>query len=270
MDVVAYLICMLIGVAQLLPWNAFINSFGYWMWKYSGDEEGYKNASISSEISWENTFYQKFWASFLGFAVEAAVIAMIFVNMFYGQKFKRNSKVFSLLTIILITFVITTIFTQINTESWYQSFFWLTLIITMINQGAAGWFQTVSLGLGNILADPYLNGIVQGQAWAGILTSVLAIIPNLIFKEEYQDSEIVNQYSVALMFFSIACGTVLLTIVCYYVLVNKEWVKEKLRQNEASSKDQVELAEQSENLTFWVERRFCFVRSQYLQIFFFI
>ena len=70
------------------------------------------------------------------------------------------------------------------------------------------------------------------------------------------------------MFFSIACGTVLLTIVCYYVLVNKEWVKEKLRQNEASSKDQVELAEQSENLTFWVEKRFCFVRSQYLPFFF--
>jgi len=228
-------ISALLGVGQLLPWNCFINSWGYWMWKFADDEEAYKGQAGLENDTYriDDTFYQTFWTSFLGVCVMLVIVLMLFVNMVIADRVARDVRVYVSLWTMFFMFLLTTIMSKVDTSSWTAAFFWLTLLTVVINQSGGGIFQGATFGICGLLREPYFNAMIQGQALAGILTSVLAIVPTLIFKEDIENLEgktvqVVNQYDAALMYFCIATGVVLLTIVAYWTLLRTDLGKERL------------------------------------------
>ena len=185
-------ISALLGIGQLLPWNCFINSWGYWMWKFADDEETYKRkegVDNNSTLIPEDTFYQTFWTSFLGVTVMLVIVLMLFINMVIADRISRDVRVYVSLFTMFFMFLLTTIMSQVDTSEWTSAFFWMTILSVILNQSGGGIFQGATFGICGLLKEPYFNAMIQGQALAGILTSVLAIVPTLIFKEEIENLE---------------------------------------------------------------------------------
>lgn len=117
------------------------------------------------------------------------IVAMLFVNMLIADKVSRNNRIYYSLYLMLSQFLLTTIMTQVDTSSWTGGFFWMTLLSVILNQSGGGIFQGASFGVCGVLQEPYFNAMIQGQALAGIFTSVLAIVPTLIFKEDVVNAD---------------------------------------------------------------------------------
>ena len=66
-----YPICLILGICQKLPWTCFTNSHGYWMRKFSFDEDLYvkQKGVFNFTLMEPMTFYQKFWTSFMWLTV---------------------------------------------------------------------------------------------------------------------------------------------------------------------------------------------------------
>ena len=162
-----------LGVGMLLPWNLFLNSYGFWMYRFSSNQTSWEDPSIESS----QNFYQSFWTSFLGVAMMGVASIFIIINSALAGKFSSSLRIYFSLACILLCCIWLMVMTFIDTSSWYQIFFVIMLINATIQQGTGGILQGAIFEFSGAFPEIYFSGMLQGQAIAGVLTSVLAILP---------------------------------------------------------------------------------------------
>lgn len=232
-------IFLVLGLTQLLPWYCFINSYGYWMLKFTDNETAYE--AQTQENPYPSTDYQNFWTSSLTVASSSVLVIFMVVNLIITSKISRDSRVYPSLAIMFLVFAFTTIMSVVDTSDWTSIFFVLALLSAMICQMGGGIFQGATMGLAGNYPGNYFNWLLQGQIVAGVFSAVLALIPMFIFKKEVLNADgdmvfIVDQYKTALMFFAVATVAIAVCIFLYWVLM-KHWVTKEVLKNERKAKD---------------------------------
>ena len=221
-----------LGVGMLLPWNLFLNSYGFWMYRFSSNQTSWEDPSIESS----QNFYQSFWTSFLGVAMMGVASIFIIINSALAGKFSSSLRIYFSLACILLCCIWLMVMTFIDTSSWYQIFFVIMLINATIQQGTGGILQGAIFEFSGAFPEIYFSGMLQGQAIAGVLTSVLAILPIMVMKKELIGSdgeiyEVVNQDQAATLYFAMAVGCIFFTIFAYWLLMRLSFTKEILKSD---------------------------------------
>jgi len=152
-------IFIVLGLTQLLPWYCFINSYGYWMLKFTDNETAYE--AQTQENPYPSTDYQNFWTSSLTVASSSVLVIFMVVNLVITSKLSRNSRVYPSLAIMFIVFAFTTIMSVVDTSDWTSIFFVLALVSAMICQMGGGIFQGATMGLAGNYPGNYFNWLLQ-------------------------------------------------------------------------------------------------------------
>ena len=226
-----YTACFLLGISQNSGYNALVNSYQYWMWKYSGDVETYKrrprdvpgssgnNSSSNSDIYWSNNFYQTYWVSFVQVLQEVAIFIVLVWYTISGFRIDKRTQTFAYISIMFVVQLLFLAFVEINTDHWYEIFFIVCLFLVIIHQGLAiGSLISASMGIAGILGYQYLNILTTGKYFSGLLIAILSIVSAYGFQEEITDLQgneimIVDQYKLGLMFFSVVVLIYVVTLI---------------------------------------------------------
>ncbi|KAK9237221.1 nucleoside transporter-domain-containing protein [Lipomyces kononenkoae] len=158
-DSIDYLSFVLIGIAMLWPWNCFLSAAAYF-------QERFK----SSQFLRDN-----FQSCIMTTSTITATIAMIVLS--YQQKHaKYTSRVWMALVMNIINFFILAL-TSIVGGSWAITPYFLYLLVSVFFSAlATSLSQNGAFAISNLFVPVYTQGIMVGQAIAGVLPSIAQIL----------------------------------------------------------------------------------------------
>lgn len=160
-----------LAIGTLLPWNFFINSNGYWMYKFRTVSNN-STEIISGQL---NTLQLEFMSDLANAAMIPNVTFLV-LNGIVGHKFRMDKRLLISLAFIILFFGGTLSLVKINTDSWQIEFLAVTLtIIVLININSA-IFQGGLFGLAGAFPSKYMNNVLSGQGIGGVLVATINII----------------------------------------------------------------------------------------------
>ncbi|KAJ8097874.1 nucleoside transporter-domain-containing protein [Lipomyces tetrasporus] len=191
-DAMDYFSFLLIGIAMLWPWNCFLSAAAYF-------QERFK----SSDFLREN-----FQSCIMTTSTITATIAMIVLS--YQQTHaKYTFRVWIALVMNIINFSILAL-TSITGGSWaIAPYFFYLLVSVFFSALATSLSQNGAFAIANLFAPIYTQGIMVGQAVAGVLPSIAQILSVVTVEQTRSDDqnsgdEVTSTSS--FMYFSIASG----------------------------------------------------------------
>ncbi|KAK9365482.1 nucleoside transporter-domain-containing protein [Lipomyces kononenkoae] len=171
-DSVDYLSFVLVGIAMLWPWNCFLSAAAYF-------QERFK----SSEFLREN-----FQSCIMTTSTITATVAMIVLS--YQQKHaKYTYRVWIALVMNIINFFILAL-TSIAGGSWAITPYFLYLLVSVFFSAlATSLSQNGAFAIANLFAPIYTQGIMVGQAIAGVLPSIAQILSVVTVENTRRNAE---------------------------------------------------------------------------------
>ena len=161
MTKIAYAASFFLGMTMLSGYNSLVNSFYYWMWKFSGDSELYRRSRIvvnDSDLLWQENFYQTYWTSFFEVVQEVSIWILLFFYTLFWIKNDLVKQTFIYMFIAATVQITQIIFTQINTDAWYSTFFFVALLLVAINESIVfGPFVSACFSLTGTLGYEFVN-----------------------------------------------------------------------------------------------------------------
>lgn len=174
-SLLAYAILFLLGVGNMLPWNAFITAQSYFASRFCG------------------TIFANSFENFFSISYTLAQPLGLLVSLFYGHKIPMISQIRIPLIIYAILFGLTTILVTINMET--SILFGLTLICTFLCGFTGAIMNGGLFGIAGLLPAKYTSALMLGSAQAGLLISVASFITRIATIDLSNCSEDDDYYS---------------------------------------------------------------------------
>jgi equilibrative nucleoside transporter 1/2/3 len=153
----AFIIFFVLGVGNLLPWNAFITASTYYKNRFCG-------------TAFENSF-ESFFSMFYTVSQPIGLLATIF----FKKKFTTKALVLYPLMIYTAIFILTTVLVLVPSIP-QELLFSLTLISAFLCGLCAAVMNGGMFGLSGILPSVYTGALMSGQGLAGTAVSTVSII----------------------------------------------------------------------------------------------
>lgn len=227
-------ILVILGVGSSLPWNVFITANAYFHERFEG------------------TKYQDSFVTWFNFALNSTtLLTMVLRTSSFMQRFlpRTERKIFLSLVAITIVMLIQIVFVK---EPSFRGipFFTTTIIYIMIAAFFTAFLQDGLFGLSASLPERYTQGIVSGQALAGlgiaagnfgITWSKPPTKELVILEDEYQLTE-GHVNTSALAYFTLAMVVMVVCILSFILLLHLPIYKayksrEELRDSIKRDKD---------------------------------
>lgn len=162
---IRYLTFTCIGVSLLWPWNCFLSASGYYSDRFSdspslGKVYSSSMMTIFTITSTASNYY----------------LALRQKNVHYGRRINMGLSLM-IGVFILMAFSCTVNFLLRMND---HVFFVLLMIMVFITSAATSLAQNGTMAMVNVLGSIYANGVMVGQAVAGILPSIALIISVLL------------------------------------------------------------------------------------------
>lgn len=161
-SMIAYLILFILGLGNLLPWNAFIIAEPYYIVRFCG------------------TPFVSSFEVFYGLSYNLSQCFGLMVSLFYSEIIPLKVQVRIPLLLYGAIFLITTITVAIPMSGYLL--FWITLICTFL----CGFTGSIMLGglfgITGLLPSAYTSALMLGASGSALLISLLSfviVLPNL-------------------------------------------------------------------------------------------
>ncbi|XP_052106843.1 equilibrative nucleoside transporter 3-like isoform X2 [Mytilus californianus] len=208
---IVYIIFYVLGIGSLLPWNFFITAKDYFEFKLrntSVPEKDYKDTRFQTE-------YQLIFESSIAVASMVPNLIFNFVTALCTQRLPLKFRMTVSTMIVLIMFILTVIFAKDkNTIHWQSGFYAFTIVSVVILNACSSVFTTSLFGLAGVLPHRYMQASMSGQAVGGIFAAVANLITIAVGTDVSES---------AFIFFLIATGWTLITMLGYLSLYSNEF-----------------------------------------------
>lgn len=155
------------GVASAAPWWILFMAIPLWTDKFGNGSSGpFKKPTGAAE--------SQALAIMLSVSMLALMVASI-TNCLLTTKTSRKSRLYPAAAGSIISLIIFTVFIKVDTSKWTVGFYAMTMVFVIIYKSSMGFQNTLGTFLGHF-PTVYLNKFVQGQAFAGVIISVLYIL----------------------------------------------------------------------------------------------
>lgn len=152
----AYVIFFLMGVGNLLPWNAFITASKYFSDRFC------------------NTEFSDQFESFFSLSATGAQCFVLFFVVKYQKDMSWNHQVVYPLLVNAFCFSLTTLFVVVTMTG--NALFGITLFLVLITGCMSAIQGGGIIALASYFPPIYINAIMTGQALAGLIISSSALI----------------------------------------------------------------------------------------------
>ena len=143
--------CVLFGVAAVLPWNALVAAMDI----FETNLPDYKPSSLIS------------------FIINGCLLLMSVINTLYGHHFSYNFKI-SVTNLMCAIFMIPIPFIAVKLEK--DVAFWIEVALVTIVGISSGIAESSTLSLGGMMPSTHMGGIMLGFAISGFLANIVRII----------------------------------------------------------------------------------------------
>ncbi|KAJ1527212.1 hypothetical protein ONE63_008739 [Megalurothrips usitatus] len=217
---IAYIIFYFLGMTTLLPWNFFITADDYWMYKFRDVNASHPNVTTmmfhAAANGTSRTPLQKSFTAYLSVASTVPSTLFLILNSAVAHKFSIHARMLGSFVVILLLFVVTTVFVHVNTDAWQYDFFYLTMTIVVALNMASAVLTGGLFGMLGKFSAAYISAASSGQSLGGIFAA-MAEIASLWLGVSPQLS--------AFVYFMVANCFLLLSILCYLVLIKGVFFK---------------------------------------------
>lgn len=215
---IAYLIFYFLGMTTLVPWNFFITANDYWMYKFRDVNESVPTIVTlnDSDVFLGRTPLQKSFTSYLSVASNVPSTIFLILNSLLSHKISIHSRMLGSLVTILSLFIVTTVFVHVNTDAWQEGFFYLTLCTVVLLNMASAVLTGGLFGMLGKFSAAYISAASSGQSLGGVFAALAAIV-SLRLGASPEHS--------AFVYFMVADVFLVLSIVCYLVLIRAVFFK---------------------------------------------
>ncbi|CAI4054504.1 hypothetical protein SKDZ_01G0490 [Saccharomyces kudriavzevii ZP591] len=150
-----YITFFTIGIGLLWPWNCILSASQYFK------HDIFKDTSIWAKI---------FTSSMMSFST---ISSMLFNIYLAKRQYKYSRRVINGLTWEIVVFVIMCFFTILHflLPKWFNFFFIMTLVV--ISSMGTAMTQNGIMAIANVFGSEYSQGVMVGQAVAGVLPSLV-------------------------------------------------------------------------------------------------
>ncbi|KAE8750653.1 hypothetical protein FOCC_FOCC002632 [Frankliniella occidentalis] len=214
---IAYIIFYFLGMTTLLPWNFFITADDYWMYKFRDVNSSVTVTMLgnSSDVI-SRTPLQKSFTAYLSVASNVPSTIFLILNSAFAHKISIHSRMLGSFVVILCLFVITTVFVHVDTDAYQYDFFYVTMAIVIVLNMASAVLTGGLFGMLGKFSTAYISAASSGQSLGGVFAA-LAEILSLWLGASPQLS--------AFVYFMVANVFLVLSIVCYLVLIRAVFFK---------------------------------------------
>jgi len=200
---VVWLICCLLGIGILFPWNVFITAIDYFADKYP-------------DVAFE---------FIVGLAYQWCSIAFFLVSLKYGHNYSVKNKILVGFGIDFLMLIFVPVIGEIGLPTT------ASLILTLGAAGLTGiasalLFGTV-LSFVAMLPSDYTTAVMSGNGVGAVVVAILRIITKGIFTGSDGETES------TILYFSIAAAVIFACIISYLAMLKMEFVEYHINQNTA-------------------------------------
>jgi len=214
--VAVYAVCVCLGVAMLLAYNAFIASPDY-VSKY------YRFASRDENAT---TDMPDFWKNMETYIVIASMIPNVICQLFLvsrrGQALSMHHRLVGSTVAMIISVVIVTVIPAFRPKEKAAAGLFLSGVV--ISGAAAAFLQSSAFALASMLSDRFVQGTMLGIGVCGAATSGLRII----IKAAVGDPDFKGQERQANAFFGLALAWLVVCLVMICFMPRVEFLKRRV------------------------------------------
>jgi hypothetical protein len=211
-----YCICVALGVAMLLAYNAFIASPSY--------VSKYYTFALRDENA--TTEMPGFWKNMETYIVIASMVPNVFCQMFIvtprGQALSMHLRLLWSTVAMFFSVVIVTIIPAFKPQEKAAAGLFLGAVV--LSGAAAAFLQSSAFGLASSLADRFVQATMLGIGMCGAGTSGLRII----IKAAVGDPDFEGQERQANAFFGLALGWLALCVVMILLMPRVAFLKQRV------------------------------------------
>eukprot|EP00123_Amoebidium_parasiticum_P021654 comp7119_c0_seq1/m.2850 comp7119_c0_seq1/g.2850 ORF comp7119_c0_seq1/g.2850 comp7119_c0_seq1/m.2850 type:complete len:459 (-) comp7119_c0_seq1:453-1829(-) len=211
------------AVGMLLPWNAFITIYNYWGYKLEGSQ---------------------FYGNYMNYFTFVNTAFLFFASIF----FSRTQHMISLHTRVLVPLAVNVLlFTLCLALVFIDSvqgdlFFYITITIVALCAVCIGFQQPGIYSISSFLPNIYTLFTVQGEAWGGLLVSVVNVV-TIVASTSTPDA--------AKAFFGMSVAVMALAFLNYFFIMNspvfKFWYRHHMMESTDQSNPQLSEAQMVSN-----------------------
>lgn len=203
-----YFVFILLGMATLYPWNAFLNAYDYFSFALKGS-------------SWESSF-MSYVASSYTWTMLIFMIAMVIFQV--DQRFGVTSKSMAGLTvnfILLTAMTLLPLIDSVNGRTTLSPTVFFVILLFIVASTAIGTALAMKnfYTLISLFPPRYVPAFNAGQAIVGILVSCMAILSSLIGTGEKTPAVVLKS---AVFYFGSSVLVLALTVAGFYWLSKQE------------------------------------------------
>ncbi|XP_035938653.2 equilibrative nucleoside transporter 1 isoform X1 [Halichoerus grypus] len=219
-----WLIFFMLGLGTLLPWNFFMTATRYFTNRLDESQNmSLVTAELSKDIqpsatptvpSPERNLLSAVFNNVMTLCAMLPLLFFTCLNSFLHQRIPQSVRILGSLVAILLVFLITAVLVKVQLDA--IPFFVITMVKIVLINSFGAILQGSLFGLAGLLPTSYTAPIMSGQGLAGIFASV-AMICAIASGSELSES--------AFGYFIIACGVIVLAIICYLALPRLEFYR---------------------------------------------
>ncbi|KAJ1920351.1 hypothetical protein H4219_001326 [Mycoemilia scoparia] len=211
-NMVVYWCCILLGISMLLPWNAFITAYDFFYIKFKGSR------------------YQSNFTNYFSLCYTLFTLAFNTYVAFTLRKETLSRRIILGLGLCVATFSVATIFPALEGLGGTNAFYF-SILMLIVAALATGLAQTSLCAYCSPLPPIYMQGLMSGQAVAGVLASTAQLVTAYITNMYATDGDIYSTPSAlhiattrppavnrAILYFAFVTLTSIIGLASFFVL----------------------------------------------------
>ncbi|XP_077312340.1 equilibrative nucleoside transporter 2 isoform X2 [Lithobates pipiens] len=228
------IICFILGLGTLLPWNFFITAIPYFHSRLYGNVSVNGNMSDSEHTSGKDELNFNNWMSLLA---QLPLLLCTLLNSFIYQCISERIRIAGSMLAILSLFIFTAVLVKVAMAA--QTFFSLTLATIWFINAFCAILQGSLFGLLTLFPQQYSSMFLSGQGMAGMFAA-LAMILSMSSGADVE--------TVALGYFITPCVGTSISIICYLLLPRLDFAQYYLSKSNTNSPKSYEMETKTELL----------------------
>lgn len=241
----AYVIFTILGIGNLLPWNAFVTAANYYGNQFCG------------------TPFESSFESYFSIIYTVAQPFGLLLNIYYHNLISIQSLIFyPLIIYALVFFIITALVAMPSIEPY--ALFSVTMLANFVCGVVGSIMNGGMFAMAGMLPSSYTAGIMNGQAAAGLIVALVSTVTVAVnpsncddADDDADDGQCSHSDKVdygALAYFIIACMTLVVCVWLYLVLVrlpfiaaNMDMLADTMRRTISQNKRTLSIADAVEH-----------------------
>ncbi|CAN2391620.1 uridine transport [Pristimantis euphronides] len=238
------IICLILGLGTLLPWNFFITAIPYFQDRLCSETHNVNgNSSADGDLS-ESTrngtepcrdvFNFNNWMTLLAqLPLLLCTLLNSFIYRWVPEKVRIAGSMFAILSLFIFTAIL------VKVEMGAQRFFDLTMATIWFINAFCAILQGSLFGLLTLFPQHYSSMFLSGQGMAGTFAA-LAMLLSM--------SSGADNRTTALGYFVTPCVGTFISIICYFLLYHMKFAKDYLSKSSTNTSKNYEMETKAELL----------------------